>query len=59
MEMIHWLTLSDRITKIWVGHEIWNNLVERPIFRNLKITYIKIAKDELVKYFINDFFLLF
>ena len=35
----------------------WSN-VERPIFRNLKITNIKIAKHELVDYFIYDFFLL-
>ena len=28
--------------------------VERPIFRNLKITNIKIAKDELLDYFIYE-----
>ena len=28
--------------------------VERPIFRNLKITNIKIAKDELFDYFIYE-----
>ena len=30
--------------------------VERPIFRNFKITNIKIAKDELVDYFIYEVF---
>ena len=29
--------------------------VERPIFRNFKITNIKIAKDELFDYFIHEF----
>ena len=32
----------------------WLN-VERPIFRNFKITNIKIAKDELVDFFIVEF----
>ena len=29
--------------------------LERPIFRNFKITNIKIAKDELFDYFIYEF----
>ena len=29
--------------------------VERSIFRNFKITNIKIAKDELLDYFIHEF----
>ena len=29
--------------------------VERPIFRNFKITNIKIAKDQLLDYFIYEF----
>ena len=33
--------------------------VERPIFRNFKITNIKIAKDELFSYFMYDFFVFF
>ena len=33
--------------------------LERPIFRNFKITNIEIAKDELFDYFIYDFFLIF
>ena len=33
----------------------WSN-VERPIFQNLKITNIKIAKNELFDYFIYEFF---
>ena len=33
----------------------WSN-VKRPIFRNFKITYIRIAKDKLVDYFISEFF---
>ena len=32
----------------------WSN-VERPIFRNFKITNIKIAIDELFDYFIYEF----
>ena len=32
----------------------WSN-AERPIFRNFKITNIKIAKDELFNYFIYEF----
>ena len=32
----------------------WSN-VERPIFRNFKITNIKIEKDELFDYFIYEF----
>ena len=32
----------------------WPN-VERPTFRNFKITNIKIAKDELCDYFIYEF----
>ena len=32
----------------------WSN-VERPIFRNFKVTNIKIAKDELFNYFIYKF----
>ena len=32
----------------------WSN-VERPIFRNFKITNIKIAKDKLFDYFIYEF----
>ena len=34
----------------------WSN-VERPIFRNFKITNIKIAKEELIDYFIHEFIL--
>ena len=33
--------------------------VERPIFRNLKITNIKTAKDELFDYFIYEFIFYF
>ena len=32
----------------------WSN-IERPIFRNFKITNIEIAKDELFDYFIYEF----
>ena len=36
----------------------WSN-VERPIFRNFKITNIKITKDQLFDYFIYEFFYFF
>ena len=32
----------------------WSN-VERPIFRNFKITNIKTSKDKLIDYFIYEF----
>ena len=32
--------------------------MERPIFRNFKITNIKIAKDEIFDYFIYEFIII-
>ena len=40
----------------WIQNLEWSNL-ERPIFRNFKITNIKIAKDELLDYYIHEFIL--
>ena len=43
------------LNNIRVGQNLeWSN-VERPIFRNFKITYIEIAKDELFDCFIYEF----
>ena len=42
-----------------VAYKIWNDQnVERPIFRNFKITNIKIAKDEFGYLFMNLFFII-
>ena len=39
-----------------VGVKIWNDgNVERPIFRNYKITNIKVTKDELLDSFIFEY----
>ena len=39
------------------GHNLERRNVERPIFRNFKITNIKITKDELFDSFIFEFIL--
>ena len=41
------------------GQNLEQRNVERPIFRNFKITNIKRTKDELFDSFIFNFFLLF
>ena len=38
------------------GQNLERRNVERPIFRNFKITNIKITKDELIVLFLNLFF---
>ena len=38
------------------GQNLERRNVERPIFRNFKITNIKILKDELIDSFIFEFF---
>ena len=60
---MHQSQINDKknfIFTLWFntgGVQNWEWLdVERPIFRNFKITNIKIVKDELFDYFIYEFF---
>ena len=44
------------LPELGVGQNLERRNVERPIFRNFKMTNIKITKDELSDYFIYEFF---
>ena len=55
--MIFFVIFSENRSRLNSGgvQNLDRSNVERPIFRNFKITNIEIAKDELFDYFIYEF----